>query len=238
MPRSIEPLSASVSRPARREGIARLLRGAMLLGLVAILAACAASPRADRSGAASGAGEATAQRAPTPEARERFEQALAAMREARYDEARSILQALAEAYPELSGPPTNLGIIAMRADNDPARAVQHFRAAVAANPGNAVAHNWIGVLLRQRGAHEAAERAYLRALEARPDYAKAHRNIGILYDVHLGEVGKARHHYREYLELDREADSLIVRVWLNALEGAPPGTSVIAVSEGGRGRQP
>lgn len=241
MPRSIELLSAA-ARLSRRGGIPGLLRGAMTLGLVASLAACAASPRAgngaDRSGAASAAGDTTAQRAPTPEAREHFENALAAMREARYDEARSLLQALAEAYPELSGPPTNLGIIAMRADNDPARALQHFRAAVAANPGNAVAHNWIGVLLRQRGEHEAAERAYLRALEACPDYAKAHRNIGILYDVHLAEADRARHHYRRYLEFDGEGDSLIVRVWLNALEGAQPGTSVVAVSEDDRGRQP
>lgn len=242
MPRSIEESSAAAGLPNGHRCVRRLLRAVMMVGLVAVVAGCASSPRSGdssfRSGAVSASERTPAQQAPSPEVRERFEHALAAMREARYEEARSILEALAEAHPELSGPPTNLGIIAMRADNEPARALQHFRSAVAANPGNAVAHNWIGVLLRQRGEHDAAERAYLRALEARPDYAKAHRNIGILYDVHLGDPDKARQHYRRYLDLDRQQDSLIVRVWLNALEGVPPGTAVIAVSDGQRGRQP
>lgn len=242
MRRSIEQSSAAIGLPDRSRRLGGLLRGAVMVGLVAVVAGCASSPRSGdspvRSGAASVAVGNSARQAPSPEARESFEQALAAMREARYGEARAMLEALAEAHPELSGPATNLGIIVARVDNDSARALQHFRSAVAANPGNAVAHNWIGVLLRQRGAHDAAERAYLRALEAQPDYADAHRNIGILYDVHLGDPGKARQHYQRYLDLDHEQGSLIVRVWLNALEATPPGTAVIAGSDGPRGRQP
>lgn len=239
MPRSIESLSRATVWP---QGRVHVLRGVLVLGLAAMVAGCASAPPSGDGGArnagASGAGATAAQQAPSPDVRERFERALAAMREARYDEARPILQALAAEHPELSGPHANLGIIAVRAGNDPASALKHFRAAATANPGNAVAHNWIGVLLRQRGAHEAAERAYLRAVDVRPDYAKAHRNIGILYDAYLDKPERAQHHYRRYLALESGQDSLIVRVWLNALPGVKVDAPVLAASEPATGGRP
>ena len=43
--------------------------------------------------------------------------------------------------------------------------------------------------------------AYDAALTLEPDYALAHRDIGILYDLYLQQPAQALTHYKRYLEL-------------------------------------
>ena len=140
------------------------------------------------------------------------------------DEARALLRSLADAYPTLSGPLTNLGILEARG-NQQQIALQHFREAVRTNPENAVAHNWLGILYREQGDYARAEEAYRSAIALRPDYAIAYRNLGVLYDVYLERPEAALAAYRAYLERSPE-DDLIVRVWVRELEArgisAPP----------------
>jgi tetratricopeptide (TPR) repeat protein len=63
---------------------------------------------------------------------------------------------------------------------------------------------------------ERAEWAFKQALKYNPEYAKAHRNLGLLYEMHLNKPQEARRQYQEYLRIggpDEEA----VRQWLQAL---------------------
>ncbi|MEQ8270733.1 tetratricopeptide repeat protein [Algiphilus sp.] len=154
---------------------------------------------------------------PTEEARSRFAEAVAAMEKVRFDEARAIFATLAERYPHMSGPHTNLGILSAHIDNDAARALAHFRAAVAAKPENAVAHNWMGVLYRKQGDYAEAEQHYRAALQAAPDYAYAHRNLGVLYDRYLDRPSDATRHYEAYRRLAQDGDALMAEVWLRTL---------------------
>ncbi|MCK5770997.1 tetratricopeptide repeat protein [Algiphilus sp.] len=162
-----------------------------------------------------------------------FQEALALMRDGRRDEARGLLRSLADAYPTLSGPLTNLGILEARG-NQQQVALQHFREAVRTNPENAVAHNWLGILYREQGDYARAEEAYRRAIALHPDYAIAYRNLGVLYDVYLERPEAALAAYRAYLERGSE-DDLIVRVWVRELEArgisAPPRS--LAITGGG-----
>jgi tetratricopeptide (TPR) repeat protein len=74
-----------------------------------------------------------------------------------------------------------------------------------------------GILYREQGDFQAALHAYDQALTLQPDYALAHRNIGILYDLYLQQPGQALTHYKRYLELVGEDDKT-VSGWVIDLE--------------------
>lgn len=150
------------------------------------------------------------------DADERFKLALELMQDLQIEDARAAFTGLAIDYPQLSGPLTNLGILDAQG-SDPDAAVRSFSMAVEANPGNAVACNWLGILYRQKGDYARAEAAYRQALTAQPEYASAHLNLAILYDVSLHQPAEALAHYREYQRLTGGED-LIVTAWIRELE--------------------
>jgi len=85
------------------------------------------------------------------------------------------------------------------------------------NPGNAAAFLQRGILYREKGDFQAALGAYEQALTLQPDYALAHRNIGILYDLYLQQAAQALTHYKRYLELQGNDDKT-VSGWVIDLE--------------------
>lgn len=144
-----------------------------------------------------------------------YASALELMSQSRYEEAEQRMRALAEAAPQHAGPHANLGILYARRGEDEA-AEAALRDALAINPALAAAHNQLGVVLRRNGRFDEAESAYLAALEADGDHALTHLNLGILYDLYLGRVGRALHHYQEYMRLTGE-DQRVAR-WVTDLE--------------------
>ena len=87
-----------------------------------------------------------------------------------------------------------------------------------------MAWNWLGSLYRENGDYRRAEQAYRQALGVQPDYAAAHLNIGILYDVYLKRPQDALLQYREYLRSAGKED-LLVSAWIRELETSA-GTTV------------
>jgi tetratricopeptide (TPR) repeat protein len=199
---------------------------AHLLGcvLALALAACSApGPRRSALGpAAAASSTATAPTAvATPSADKgdpdaRFQDALALMKARRYPEAQAAFLALTTDFPDLSGPLTDLGILYAQS-RQTALALASFTRAVKANPGNAVAHNWLGTLRRESGDVAGAEQDYRRAIAARPDYAPAYLNLAILYDVALRRPREALAAYQEYQRRAGQED-LIVAAWIRDLE--------------------
>lgn len=200
-------------------------RGAVALLLLAlVLQACSGpaprqSPsRAPRPAAASvPAAPALASKG---DADQRFREALKLMKAQQNAEATEAFLALSRDFPQYSGPFTDLGILyAQGRQRD--QAIASFSKAVAANPGNAVALNWLGSLYREGGDFARAEQSWLAALAVKPDYAPVHRNLGILYDVSLRRPQQAVAAYREYLKYAGMED-LIVSAWIKELETAAP----------------
>ncbi len=127
-----------------------------------------------------------------------------------------MLDALVKENPSYSGPLTNLGIVYYKTSRRE-QALAAFSRAAVANPRNAVAYNWLGIIYRENGDYARAEQGYLRALQADGDYAAAHLNLAILYDQHLKRPAQAIEHYRRYGRLDR-SNELQVAAWIAALE--------------------
>jgi tetratricopeptide (TPR) repeat protein len=91
-----------------------------------------------------------------------------------------------------------------------------FKSVLARNPANAVAGNELGITERRLGKFTDAEAAYLHAIEAEPDYASAHLNLGVLYDLYLGEPQKALEQFERYVAIAGENKQ--VAGWLAELK--------------------
>ncbi len=88
-------------------------------------------------------------------------------------------------------------------------AEQAFREAIIRNNRDAVAYNQLGILQRYKGQFEAARNQYQRAIRIDSDYAFAHLNLGILFDLYLQDLELALQQYQKYLALITEEDSQV-----------------------------
>jgi len=202
------------------------MRGALAAALMLALAAC--TTPAPRPALTPAVAPRPAPPAPpsSGDADARFKNALALLKNGQVAAGRDLLLALARENPELSAPLTALGMVyAQGRQRD--QAIATFSKAVAANPANAIALNWLGSLQREAGNYAAAEQAYRRALAVRPDYAAVHLNLGILYDVSLQRPQQALASYRSYLQY-AGSENLIVSAWIRELESAQPAAVRVA----------
>lgn len=157
---------------------------------------------------------------------QRFSAALKLMKDHQPREAQAAFLALSQDFPGFSGPLTDLGILYAQGKQRP-QAIAGLVRAVAANPRNAVAWNWLGSLYRESGDYSRAEQAYQQALAAPPGYAAAHLNLGILYEISLRHPQEALAQYRKYQKTAGKED-LIVSVWIKELETAPAKPTAVA----------
>ena len=82
---------------------------------------------------------------------------------------------------------------------------------------DAVAYNHLGILQRRKGQFEEALMAYQRAIEIDVKYARAHLNLGILFDLYLQDLEKALAQYRVYQTLTDEQDKQVAG-WIVDIE--------------------
>lgn len=198
--------------------------------LALVLTACATPqkrPLPDRpapeAASPAASGPTTAAAEPVKDPQTRFDEALAALKAKKLKDAREGFAALAKDHPELAGPLTNLGILDAKAGQRPT-AIAEFSRAVVANPQNAIAYNWLGILYRETGNYARAEQSYLRALTLKPGDATVILNLAMLYDVYLKRPDDALARYREYQSLTGNKE-LKVTAWIKAIEASQPATA-------------
>jgi tetratricopeptide (TPR) repeat protein len=85
-----------------------------------------------------------------------------------------------------------------------AKSEQLLEQATTLDPGNAAAWSELGVTLRQQGKFTEARAAYEHSLAANADYAPAHRNLGVLLDLYLGDPVAALPEMERYKALTAE----------------------------------
>lgn len=146
----------------------------------------------------------------------RFKAALELMKQGQNQDAEVALTDLVKDFPQYSGPLTELGMIYVKSKRMDL-AASAFAKAIANNSQNAVAYNWQGILFREANNFVRAEQSYQRALSVDSNYANAHLNLGILYDVYLKRPTDALVQYKEYQRLGG-ADDLRVLVWVADIE--------------------
>ena len=160
--------------------------------------------------------EAARREAELKELNERYQQALDELKAKNYAVASSVLSDLEPQVDELPLLTTNLGL-ALLAQQEWSAAEATFQRALKRSPKDTVALNHLGVAQRQQGKFSAALTSYQEALTIDPDYAAAHLNVAILFDIYLQDLPKAMQHYQAYLELQEKEDKLVMG-WLTDLK--------------------
>jgi Flp pilus assembly protein TadD len=106
----------------------------------------------------------------------------------------------------------NEGVSLMR-DKHYAAAQEKFEQALALDETLAEAHNNLAFSLRQQGAYNFAQslQHYNRALELKPDLARAYMYRGVLF-TQMGDLARARADYAQLLKLDPELATRLERI--------------------------
>ncbi len=187
------------------------LRSGLLLAVMAcLLGACASSPQQNTNAEATE----TAVTQWRASAQSDYQRALGLMDQQRDTEAKPYLVDLAARYPDSAGPLTNLGIIAARG-GDIEAAANYLLLATTVCTNCAPAWNQLGILHREAGRFEEAEGAYRQALDHDADYALAHYNLGVLYDLYRARPAEAVEHYERFVAISGDtADSAAVSRWI------------------------
>jgi tetratricopeptide (TPR) repeat protein len=129
-----------------------------------------------------------------------YDAAVRKLEENRLEPAIEMLLKLTEREPTLTAAHVNLGIAYTRA-GDLDRAEASLTRALVLNPRHPVALNELGVVQRRKGQIKEARASYEAALAQFPDFHFAHRNLGILCDLYIGDTGCAMEHYEAYARL-------------------------------------
>lgn len=173
-----------------------------LAGLV--LAGCASTPQAPVQANAETAADT---RVVPAAAQTMYEQAVASLAAGDLIDAELRFKEFLLSYPDYPGAHLNLSII--HSSNENAElARESVDAALRIDPDFAPALNQSGVLFRKSGNFSEAEAAYLKAVTVSPDYALAHYNLGVLYELYFQRLDAALQHFQRYRELVGEDEQV------------------------------
>ena len=145
-----------------------------------------------------------------------YQQAITHLNNNELDKAEEILIEFSNKHPDLAGPAANLGLIQLKRNNIEQAEVL-LNKALESNPKLPQALNLLGVVQQKKGNIKQAEKLYLQAIQEKNNYAIAHYNLALLYDIFLGKISTAIIHYQRYLELIDDQDRQTSN-WLKELQ--------------------
>ncbi len=151
----------------------------------------------------------------SPDTGDAFARGIVLLQDGDWESAARVFIALVEAEPGLASVNTNLGLARLRGGElDAAR--EAFVAALAIAPADCVAWNGLGRTERIAGNVAEARAAYEACIARNPRYALAHLNLGILFEMYLGQQANALAAYQRYQDLQQVPDTRVAR-WISNL---------------------
>ena len=183
------------------------------MALVMVLTACTPAVQSDRPATTKATQAGTA--LITESERNDYRNAITALNNNKLDLAESILKEMLKNRKDLAGPWTNLGLVYLK-KSDTTRATKALEQALQLNPKQPYALNLMGLIEYNQGNVQKAAGYYEAALLNKPDYANAHYNLALLYDIFYQDIPKAVEHYQQYMELTKHQDKE-TEVWLQQL---------------------
>jgi tetratricopeptide (TPR) repeat protein len=149
-----------------------------------------------------------------------FHLALQQVEQQHIQQALRLFEQAASADPAQPATHNNLGIL-YKQTGQLDKAIDAYQQAIAQQAIYPDAYYNLALAYRAKGEFNEAEKAYLKALAQNGQFTDARYNLGILYELYLGQPGKALEQYQAYLKLNgpRAKD---VSSWASALERLVP----------------
>jgi tetratricopeptide (TPR) repeat protein len=152
-----------------------------------------------------------------------YKEAIIALNNNELDKAADLFTTMSKRQPNIAGPWANLALIEIKKENV-AQAELYVKTALDNNPDMPQALNLSGYLAQKQGKINLAKSYYLQAINNKADYALAHYNVALLYDVYLQDIGKAIEHYQLYLTHLGDKDEA-TQNWLEGLKATMAATN-------------
>lgn len=181
----------------------RLARWASPVFVILLIAGCASTPSSQRAETPTSATQVATIFSAT-EQRD-YSRALKQLASGETDKAGKTLSRLGKSHPTHLGLWVNLAN-AQYQENDFKTALDTLNKAAAINQKAPEIYNLSGLIAVAQGDYKAAENHYLKALSLNKNYANAHYNLALVYDIFYQDIQLAVVHYEKYLSLTTEED--------------------------------
>lgn len=137
--------------------------------------------------------------------RNEYKKALLLLNKNKLEAAKSIFLQFNSDRPELAGPYANLAIIALK-QNQTDKALELVKTSLTKNSKSSQALNLLAYIEQNKGDIQSAEKHYKEAIKYKDNYALAHYNLALLYDIFLQDIDKAIPQYERYMQLIHNTD--------------------------------
>lgn len=145
-----------------------------------------------------------------------YTEAISEMKSGKLKRAQILLSKVIRQQPNFSNAHINLSIIYIKMKRFK-KAETSLQQALKFSPENIYALNQQGFLYRVNGEFSKAKDSYEKAISIDSNYANAHLNLGILYDLYLYDLDKAIEQYKIYTDLSKDKDKKVSK-WIFDLE--------------------
>ena len=152
----------------------------------------------------------------SPETKKLYAEAIKKMKSGNTKKAQLLLSKVIRQQPGFSNAYVNMGILYIKMNMNK-KAELSFQQALKIEPGNKYALNQQAFIYRVNGDFAKAKENYEKAINIDSDYANAHLNLGILYDLYLYDLESALQQYKKYNELSKGKNKQVSK-WIFELE--------------------
>lgn len=163
-----------------------------------------------------------------PKLQSMFIDAMALLRDGKFEQAEQELLNITQKYPDFAGPWSNLAIaqLSLKKYED---ALTSIDASLKVDGKFCASLSLKGVILRELGKFENAKASYLQAIECDPKDNLSIYNLGVLADLYMHDEVSALFYYQTYLAAQGAEKDNVVESWVVDLKRRVPEEQRIAI---------
>jgi len=145
-----------------------------------------------------------------------YKKAVLTLNNKQLDQAETLFLKMSKVQPDMAGSWANLALIRLK-KNDLNGAKEYIGIALDKNPNMPQALNLAGNIALRENRLNNAKTYFELAIKNKSNYALAHYNLALIYDIYLQDIPLAVQHYELYLQYSTQPDKSTEK-WIKGLK--------------------